>query len=114
MKFVRHVFLAALFASTAVRAEFWSGNKLLAEMQGDAPSRMLALGYVMGVHDAHEHVNHCSPSTVNAGQVRDVVLRFLEQAPEVRHRTADVIIREILRATWPCAGGTSRPRGSAL
>ena len=109
------VLVAGLLAASPVRAEFWSGNALYAELTStDSSRKLLGLGYVMGVHDAHETVNHCSPGTVTAGQVRDVVLRFLESAPEYRHRTADVIIREVLKATWPCAARPSQNGGSRL
>ena len=96
------VALAAALAVTSANAEFWTGNQLLAAMAGDHGERMMAIGYVIGAHDALDGIIACTPSSVTSGQVRDMVRRDLELAPETRHKSANLLIAATLQRTWPC------------
>lgn len=101
--------LLSLAAATA-QAEFLTGNDLLAHMNAESATRNgVAVGYVIGVFDTSAGVVHCSPSSVTAGQARDMVRAYLERSPQDRHNTADVIVLHVLKSTWPCPkkGGTS-------
>lgn len=99
---VKKLALVALLVASSAHAEFMTGNQLLNDMNGDHSDRMLALGYVMGVHDSTRNVTHCSPPNVIAGQVRDMVKKHLESNPSNRHFSADSIINFLLLQTWPC------------
>ena len=98
------------------QAEFETGNSLYTKMQDQSNGeRMYVMGYVTGVFDAHQHINHCPPGHVNLtiGQVTDIARMYLQQNPAIRHKTADVLLRDAFRAIWPCAnrnnsGGTTR------
>ena len=94
--------IAALMCGAA-HAEFFSGNDLLAKINSaDAYDRALAIGYVIGVFDARSGADHCPPSNVTSGQVRDMVRSHLEATPATRHFTADVQVRYVLSKAWPC------------
>jgi hypothetical protein len=104
--------LAALSA-ISVRAEFFTGNELLAHINSnDSGERSIALGYLLGVHDAGRGVYHCTPATVNGRQVRDLARDFLQENAASRHNSADILVSAILSRTFPCpktsSGGGSR------
>ena len=86
-------------------AEFVSGNMLLDYMTKSDTTfvdKSMALGYVMGVFDVGSHTNHCPPSHVTTGQVSDIVKQYLQRNPALRHKTADVLVMDVLKQTWPC------------
>lgn len=104
------VLLTVLFAGAA-QAEFWDGNTLLARMNGSIGEQNAALGYVMGVTDAHQNISQCAPEGVTSGQIRDMVRNYLTNTPAVRHLTADSLVLHVLKGAWPCGG---QRRGNAL
>ena len=100
-----------MMAPAVAHAGFLTGNKLYDSLISDQTvERLYALGYITGVHDALEGTNHCSPTNVTAGQVRDVVRRHLDQNPEFRNFDADILARVALSKAWPCA---SKPKKGA-
>lgn len=94
-----------LFVPCVAMAEFETGNKIYQHMiSSSSAERMYSMGYVAGVFDAWQHISHCPPtSNVTLGQVHDLVKNYFEYNPAIRHRTADVLIKEVLQKTWPCA-----------
>ena len=97
-----------LFAAKA-NAEFFTGNQLLSLMQSsNTIDKIHALGYLQGVVDAHSSVTICPPPTVTAGQINDMIKNYLENTPSVRHKTADIIVRDALKPVWPCRQNNSR------
>ncbi len=98
----------------AAHAEFFSGNDLYERLTGDAYAKSLAMGYVVGVHDATRGVMHCSSTEATSGQVRDMVIRRLVERPEQRHLGADVLVTMTMRDTWPCPKKDNRPASSTL
>ena len=110
MKKLLLVLCVALHTTTA-RAEFETGNTLYTKMQDQSNGeRMYVMGYVTGVFDAHQHISHCLPSNVNVtiGQVTDIARMYLQNNPSIRHKTADVLLRDAFRAIWPCANRPAR------
>ena len=100
---MRKMLLIAVLASASAHAEFKDGNKLLSDMTGVTINQMNAIGYVMGVADTLAGITHCSPSTVTAGQMHDMVKQYLETSPSMRHFSADSLINRVLSNAWPCA-----------
>lgn len=95
--------IPALLCGTA-HAEFFTGNDLLTRINSsDAFERGMGLGFVMGVFDATHSAVHCPPATVTAGQVRDMAVKALNDAPSARHLAAEGFIVYTLRNAWPCA-----------
>ena len=98
--------LVALLASVSMMAHavFFSGNDLLSEIQSDSSvKRMVALGFVMGVHDAMEGEYICSGSNVTAGQLRDVVQQGLQNNPKDRNLSASLLVMVYLGEAFPCS-----------
>jgi hypothetical protein len=110
---MKKIIATLLFVPAMAQAEFMSGNTLLRDMKGDAMEQMMALGYVLGAADSAINVTVCTPPGIKAGQVYDMIKNFLESAPDIRHYSADIIIKTRLEAVWPCKDqGKSRGRGT--
>lgn len=106
---MKKLLIALLMIPALARAEFETGNSLYQKIQNNSNmEQMYVLGYVGGVFDALHSVAHCPPPNLTLGQVTDVVKNYLAQNPAIRHRTADVLVREILQKTWPCANRNGR------
>ena len=107
----RALILAALVAGSA-HAEFLTGNMLLARMNGDNLDQIYAIGYVAGVADAGYGVAWCPPNAVTTGQVVDMTKALLEKSPADRHRPADVFVRAVTQAAFPCSRQERRGGGA--
>lgn len=106
---MKKLLLVGALAATSAHAGFWDGNELLNRLNSEeTPRRLTALGYIMGVHDTMENINHCTSSNVTAGQLRDIVRNYLTNIPAERHYSADSIVLKSLEIAFPCA---NRPRG---
>lgn len=95
--------LAGCVFATAAHATFWTGNDLLKHLRGDELDRLLAMGYIAGVHDMGNSVTHCTPERVSLGQLREMVTKFLETYPQIRNQPGDALVVAVLQAAWPCA-----------
>lgn len=105
---------AMLAAASMAKAEFFTGNDLLMELDRprDSSGHRLAMGYIAGVFDSKQGVDHCPPANVTLGQVRDVVHQWLIQVPKHRHHTGDVLVGIVLSVTWPCPTEQKRQKGN--
>lgn len=103
------ILLAA--ATTSASAQYFNGNQLLAHLNGTPSERMMAIGYVGGVHDSLDGIVFCSPGSATLGQVRDVVMQQLQAVPETRHRPANLLMASILGGTWPCKNSPKSQSG---
>lgn len=101
---MKKLFFAALVAaSLPSHAEFKSGNSLYEQMKSSSTlEQMNALGYVTGVADVLSGALSCHPANVTAGQLNDMVLKYMENYPATRNFTADLIVQRVLSSTWPC------------
>lgn len=98
--------LVLLALCTTAHAEFYDGNKLLERLTStSAYERGVGLGYVMGVHDTMQGVNHCPPKNAQAGQVRDLVENYLTNTPANRHYSGDSLVLQALKIAFPCTSG---------
>jgi hypothetical protein len=103
---MKHAILCLALVAGSAHAEFLDGNKLLSDMKGSHGYQMSALGYVMGVADTLQGVTVCMPPSVLSGQVLDMVRNYLEANPAVRHFSADMIVSDVLKRSFPCAART--------
>jgi len=108
---MKKLILCLALTAGCAHAEFKDGNKLLAQLRGDATDYIHALGYITGVYDTLQHISHCPPPNVSAGQVGDMVKNYLEANPDTRHNTADRIVGLVLKNSWPCAARPNTGRG---
>jgi hypothetical protein len=96
------------FVICSAEAGYKDGNSLLSDCEGrsrgDPGGRSqwgMCLGYILGVHDAHDRAI-CIPDGVKSGQVLDVVKRYLRNHPEERHHQASSLVLGALKETFPC------------
>jgi hypothetical protein len=96
---------------------FNTGNTLLRHCQGSGVDKDYCLAYIVGVVDLigalqgsadKAGVNFwkyravCLPNQVDAGQIKDVVVKHLVDHPENRDQPAAQLIIIALIATWGC------------
>lgn len=102
---MKKLLVGLLMIPCIARAEFETGNSLLADIQSTSVGqRMHALGFVKGVADVYVNVTFCPPRNANitAGQISDMVRNHLEMNPATRHQTAESLINGVLMKAWPC------------
>jgi hypothetical protein len=103
--------LVVVLVSGPALAGFRTGNDLYSYCQEPLGeyNEALCIGYILGVFDALDNVRagmseglFCSPTTVNAGQVRDVVKKWLKDNPQHRHYSGGEVVSFALSKVWPC------------
>lgn len=100
----------ALLALPAQAQTFKTGNDLLELCRSKLPTELaICIGYVVGVSDAITAAPNqygpqrvCVPVGATQGQVRDLVVKRLEQHPEVRHFRAASSAYVALQEAFPC------------
>jgi len=60
----------------------------------------VCLGYINGVAALQKQA--CIPEGVKFGQLKDVVLKYITENPESRHKPANKIITSALAHVWVC------------
>jgi len=94
--------IAAL--STPAHAEWMDGNQLHDTCSTTAPlDRATCLSYVIGVLDGLRYLSQppVTPKGATAGQLRDVVAKYLTDHPEKRDQQARTLIRSAVAEAWP-------------
>jgi hypothetical protein len=84
---------------------FLTGNDLLAACSAPTGTFPVGqcLGYIQGVVDAASVSQRlCLPHTVNAGQMRDIVVAYLRQHPENRHLAASNFVEIAMGQFFAC------------
>ncbi|MDX6806303.1 Rap1a/Tai family immunity protein [Terrihabitans rhizophilus] len=92
---------------TGAKAEFFSGNDLMAGCQVRSAA---VSSYVLGVVDAAElhavaggsSIKICAPPGATGEQLRDVFCKALLAKPEDRHRPAAALASLALDEAFPC------------
>jgi hypothetical protein len=69
---------------------------------GDAYSEAFAFGYVVGVFEALNTVTFCGPGTPRQGQLREVVIKYLNDHPERLNKDRFEVTADALDAAFPC------------
>jgi hypothetical protein len=91
-----------LFVPVVSHATFFTGNELYSRMNGSDVQKLTALGYVLAIHDTFFGEVICSPPAVTAGQMRDVVQKYLQENPTNRDMGAAVLSMIALGSAYPC------------
>ena len=97
----------------AAKTEFVTGNTLYGWCIS-ANSRDICTAYVMGVVDQDAfptglHAYFCLRSEVTGIQLKDVVLKHLQEHPESRDLPASIEVNVALRQMFPCADPKKAP-----
>ena len=98
--------ITLLFASP-VRAGFYTGNDMHEKCSGSDYGRTFCMAYSIAVADLMETEavadwTACMSENVTAGQIRDIVTRWLANHPQDRHYTAPSLIAQALSEAFPC------------
>lgn len=98
------IFSAILaFPSPCLANYYKSGNELLRDCTGAAGDQSVCFGYLMGVNDFWGDTgSFCIPVGVEAGQMRDVVVLYLQANPQKRELIAAGLAHLAFREAWPC------------
>mgnify|MGYP001240467614 CR=1 FL=1 len=99
---------------TAAHAGFKDGNRLLSDCDAGDSSRTdnlswgACMGYILGAADALGFWSaiasgtSCLPPTSQAGQVKDIVVKYLRDNPAKRHFEAHILIYGALKDAFGC------------
>lgn len=107
---MKKLLIGLLFVPLMAHAEFKTGNQLYTDITSDSVvNQMVALGYIMGIADITRGKAQCGPASATAGQLMDMVKKHLQDFPNMRHYTADIIIMYVLGQAWPCKNSNGKP-----
>jgi hypothetical protein len=103
---MKYLILAfALLSGSAFAQTKQDGNQLLIDIK--APSSFFrngaSFGYVIGIADNLTVQNEiCFPDGVTHGQMVDVVQKYIEENPAIRHLHRLILVRASLIFAFPC------------
>jgi hypothetical protein len=69
---------------------------------GDGMKGAFALGYVLGISEALDGVRFCMPAHWRAGEIHDVVIKYLDDHPEQLHKARVEVTESALQRAFPC------------
>ena len=101
--------------SISMGSAAWTGNDLqkYCADEDDGYTFNLCRGFIRGAFDGHNVVSaiykkddvFCLPEEVTVGQVAKVVLKYLENHPEMLHEMAVGVVYAALFRAFPCEDG---------
>lgn len=110
-----HVFLVISFIlhTSNIFGQFYTGNDLYKWRQSQhrinlgntQPTSYQDAarfhGYVTGVVDCYDTILFNVPASVTAGQLGDIVYKYLEDYPEKRHQSGSSLVLDAIRNAFP-------------
>jgi hypothetical protein len=93
------------FSQQRQEQQYLDGSELLSYCDSGAVTntRSWCLGYILGVwHTAAPQRQACPPADVTSGQLRQAVVRYLQQNPEKLDRQPGGLVLEAIGKTFPC------------
>jgi hypothetical protein len=99
---------AAILAARPAPASFLDGHSLLRLCGGNSADKSACTGYIQGASDqwnlyrALTRTAQCGPETLTGGQLRDVVVVYLQKHPEHLIDSAAALVVEAMTASWKC------------
>lgn len=105
---LRLTFIFSVLFSSPAWADFETGNQLHSDCSSELfYEKGICIGYIMAIADVLGSsplygYSTCIPSGVTAGQMRDVVQRWLNENPKERHYNADSLVAWALSDAFPC------------
>jgi hypothetical protein len=91
-------------AATPARAEWMNGSQLSDTCTSTAPvDRGMCLSYVMGVLDGYRALPQppVTPDDTSAGKVRDVVVAYMADHPEILEKQGRTVVKVAIADAWP-------------
>jgi hypothetical protein len=109
---------SGLPVSPPARAYFLDGDELMnhcsINVADDRFDPAICVTYIMGAYDAFmfqrlvRNQPRCTPSTLTAGKLREVVVEYLRDNPDNRAMDASALVWNAIIAEWPECGSTVR------
>lgn len=86
-------------------AGFKTGNDIYKDLMDtdSVVAQMYVLGFIAGVHDSFSGDSICTNTNVTAGQLRDIVKKYLQERPEMRDLGGAILVLIALAQAFPCA-----------
>lgn len=106
--------LCSKVAIAQTYTSFTTGNSLFDQCSATSSiAKEYCLGYIVGIADALSDVNSdggtiqgaraCPPKrNLSQGQVRDVVVQWLQRNPAIRHKGASGLVATAIAEAFPC------------
>jgi hypothetical protein len=100
---------AAVHRATANAAGYLTGNDLYRICRGSTDEQWQCVGYLEAADDGLEALRvsmgkpTCAREGVEVGQIRDVVLKYLEANPQDRDENAWLLVATAVGKAWGCA-----------
>ena len=80
----------------------YTGNDLYEDLISESEWQLWrGIGYVSGVVDVLDEVSFSISIGVQVIQIRDVIVKYLEEYPEERHKRAVFLVIEALKKAFP-------------
>jgi len=101
---VKKLFLFAMLLSASVNAAaaYETGESLLASCKApNLSEHWYCLGYVVSATDTHTLLT-CPPVGVTKGDLKRVVVKYLEENPGKLHESASISVLNALLEAFPC------------
>lgn len=132
MNYIKLLLISTLVSFVGTASAQMTGNELLAQLKStDTTETLKAYAYIDGVIDVEdfyltaEMLSSVNPKTgnpsrfrfvhfcfgnnkVTLGQIKDIVVRYLESHPEKRHIRAHSLIRFALLEDFECANNPEK------
>tara|TARA_Y100001970_G_C13789134_1_gene629351 strand:- start:316 stop:675 length:360 start_codon:yes stop_codon:yes gene_type:complete len=111
IKLIVLVYLTFLgsFVSAGSTKYFYNGTKLYNLCRaGNATDEALCEGYILGVQDAiysgylSDHFSVCLPEGVEPDQIRLMLIRFIENNPDIMNFAAEGLVAKTLETFYSC------------
>ena len=97
------------FLSAGSTKYFYNGTKLYNLCRADTPiDEALCKGYILGVQDAiysghlSDHFSLCLPEGVEPDQFRLLLIRFIENNPDIMNFAAEGLVAKTLETSYSC------------
>jgi hypothetical protein len=104
--------------ASPAQAYFLDGDELMnhcsIQVADDRFDPAVCVTYIMGAYDAFmfqrlvRNQPRCTPATLTAGQLRAVVVEYLEANPDNRAMDASALVWNAIIAEWPGCGSAGR------
>ncbi len=99
------ILVTLFFLTFNAQATFIDGNTLMGyvkEEQRTGRSSEIFIGYIAGVHDSFNNFLICTPPNVTLGQLKAIVIKFMNENPEEWAKSGDYIVSVALAETFSC------------
>ena len=107
-KFITAAILAASITGQVHAATLNTGNELkdACTDSEDFDKDLLCIEYIIeGIERGEKNKDFCKPELATFGQVQTILVKYLDDHPEILHHPADDLFTDAFQKAFPCTGG---------